>query len=106
MEHTFTFESDHFSSDGETCDEIEVTIDIWCHSDDGDYGWEDMVLWNKTTDKEVKIEDFPKEEAAKIEKLADDAAYDKASDAYQSYCESEGDRAYDAWKDRMMEEGE
>jgi len=104
MEKTFIFESDHFSSDGETCDQIEVTIEVWGREDES--GWEDMTLHNTTTDQEVKIEAFPKGEVERIEKRADDIADESGPDAYQDYCEGEGDRAYDAWKDRQMEDGE
>lgn len=106
MEFSFDFESESLFPSVAECTLLEVTIDVWCHSDDGDFGWEELHLYDKDHDCEVKSEQLSERELARIKKFADELAYEKAPDAYQEYCEGRADAAYDAWKDRQMEDSE
>ena len=58
------------------------------------------------SENEIKLESLSPEEQAKIQKLADAYADEKLSDWVEDIIADAGDRAYDEWKDRQMEEGE
>lgn len=100
MEYEVKFESDHFSTN-ELCNTITITVDI--NASEDDYEHEISSIYDETADVERKLEDFPENEQKRIQKLADDTAYEKSCDAYQESLEAAADRAYDEWKDRQME---
>lgn len=103
MEVKFEFESltnPHPNGDARL---LEVTIDVWCHDNDGDYGYEDILLWDKDADCEVSFDALSTAEQSQIEALADRHAGDNASEAYSDYCAMQSDRVYAEWKDREVE---
>ncbi len=105
MEKTFTFDSDSLAEarNLEHPVELEITIDIWCHSDDGDYGFEDMIVWDNSTDTEIDLHSLPENEVKMIEARAEEIAYECSPDAYQDYIENVGDAAYERYIDDLMD---
>lgn len=100
--YSFTFDSEKFTTD-ECCNTITVEISVDARDPDDAPTFEIESIFDETANVERKYEDFSQEEQSKIDKLAEELAYENAYDAYQSYLESEGDRLYDAWKDSQME---
>lgn len=103
MSYKFEIESEHFTKN-ELCNRIEIEISISAQRHD--YQWEIESIYDLDADCERKLEDFTEKEQAFIDARAEKCAYDNSSDAYQDAIEAAGDRAYDEWKDRQMEEGE
>lgn len=99
MEKTFKFESENFETD------IEVMIEFSCRDSDGcDCEIDSIAMF--IGDEEIKPERLAKGEMSKIETKAQEIADENGYEAYQDYAQGAGDAAYDAWKDRQMEEGE
>jgi hypothetical protein len=91
MEFLFTFESNAFSKDGETCDTIEVT----CNKDQET---EVVCLYNVSQEFEVKIEDFPMSEQVHIEQLAARYGDEKSPDVAD-----QADHLYERTRDYALE---
>jgi hypothetical protein len=96
MEKSFKFESEKFPTD------LEVVFEFSCTSNDDGSEITSLTIWNGDVQIEESVLD--KKELGRIEDQAQEIADENSSDAYQSYLEGEGDRAYDAWKDRQMED--
>lgn len=103
MSYQFKFDSENFTTN-DLCNRIVIELSIKASEDD--YEWDFESIHDETADCDRKIEDFTQEEQEKINALAEACANDNACNAYQDAIEAAGDRAYDEWKDRQMEEGE
>lgn len=99
MDRTFKFESSKFA------EPLEVYIEVSCTDHDGcDWCLEEMRIFNGQD--EVPWDQLDNAEFALLEKKAERIAEELAPEAYQEYIESAGDAAYDAWKDRQIEDQE
>lgn len=103
MSYQFKFDSNHFVTN-DLCNKI--TIELSISASRYDYEWSFETIHDDTADCERQIEDFTQEEQTKIHALAEEYAQEHSGEAYQDAIEAAGDRAYDEWKDRQMEEGE
>lgn len=107
MTKLIQFESDVFpnAADPSKCGLFEIECQITCTDRDGaDAEFTIESIQDCETKKFIELQDFSAEEQAKIERSCQQTADDCACDAYQSYAEGMADRAYDDWKDRMMDE--
>jgi len=97
MQKTFSFESVNFEKD------LEVIIDFSCSDSDGaDCCIDEVAIFNG--DVEVKPDQLAEGEMDRLESRAQEIADENGYEAYQDMCEARADAAYDAWKDRQMEE--
>lgn len=102
MERTYDLESDVYASENnlDMAHEatLKITIDIQCHSDDGDIEFEVLSIRKPNGD----FIDKPSEALeAEVEKFADQCAYDDASDAYQDWIEGGCGYDEDAVKEQI-----
>ena len=100
MQKEFKFESVNFPED------LDVVIDFSCTDMDGSDCEVTEIAIFTNVNEEVKYTFLAEGEYARLEKQAQDIADSYACEAAQDYAEGEADRAYDAYKDRLMEDGE
>lgn len=79
------FESDHFNTN-DLCNKILITVDA-SMSIDFDCSSYEIELYDLTSDKSRKLEDFPKNERDKIESIACDLFNSLHSDYCSDYVE-------------------
>jgi hypothetical protein len=95
MTVNFTFET----SDGLL---LKGEVDIWCHSNDGDYGYEEVRLFT-AQDADFDENLLSLKDKALLEEQCDELARDHSCEAYQSYCEGMADWHYERTKDEMYD---
>jgi hypothetical protein len=83
--------------------DLQVTIDVWCHDRDGDYGYDDLYIECCESGAEVLLQDLPDKAQALIERHADEHAADAQCEAYQDYIEARADAEYDRMRDDMYD---
>jgi hypothetical protein len=94
----FEYQSDHLGL-GDYCAILDIEIDVWCHDIDGDYGWENIVLVDRESNREIDFDSLPANEQSAIEQMADTISADEAVNAYQAHSEDAGDALYDRMRD-------
>jgi len=97
--HTFIHESDaHLCPKTGACGQYEVEIETSASAED-EGGVDSLRIYSKITGTEMKLEDFPAAEQARIEATADEIAHEHAHEDYYEAQAARAEAAYDAWKE-------